>query len=216
MGVNRHFQASEWTACYKSCVLSYTHGNYKTNDMSTRKLKLGYFYHLILTLVTDRHNRQRFMHHTKELGQNALSSSKKRVTVLKGTLTYLWGAHFVKCNKDKRLDKTCEFYVSTIFEWHDNHQYHLRHEQSQWHGTRHNPHQIQHVEIWWEVVANVTPSYVIPIGIPQKFFTIPVRTTLAVNCKNKPYRNWHMVHETILVAVLLCLLLQYCIQWARL
>jgi len=45
--------------------------------------------------------------------------------------TYLRGAHLVKCDEDKRLDKTHKFYVSTISEGHNNHQYHLRQEQSQ-------------------------------------------------------------------------------------
>jgi len=90
--------------------------------------------------------------------------------------TYLWSADLVKGNKNKCLDEASKFYVSTISEWDYYHEHHLRHEQSNWHGTRDNPHQIQHVEIWWEIVTNITPCYVIPISVVHKFFTIPVST----------------------------------------
>jgi len=77
-----------------------------------------------------------------------LGAFSKKTLQLEWMATYLGGADLVECDKNERLDKAYKFYIPSISERDNNHQYHLRQEQSQRHCTWDNLRQIQHVKIW--------------------------------------------------------------------
>lgn len=98
----------------------------------------------------------------------------------------LRGADFVECDKDGGVEEAAERQVSVKGHWGHQQQKGLRQEgsQAQREAPRTLRHQIQHVEVWWEVVANVAPGQVIQVRLVEEFPAVPGLHTEYVRRKN--------------------------------